>query len=185
MRQNRHSTKMYVGHHNTLSDSVWIRIVWFQQKQDSDRIQISFFKNRIGSDSKNPLSDHLWYAACVLCCVLVAVLLTLLFSREFEFFLWSCRFFWRLAGCLFLGLFQLKFACFLQISVLRIAFFSNFTALLLFQCTARGILGVFLWNFSQLGLFFRFASLLFYLIFLLIFRFIEFSCQRLLGLFFS
>jgi len=38
-----------------------IRIVWFQPKQDSDRIRISFFKNRIGSDSKIPLSDHLWY----------------------------------------------------------------------------------------------------------------------------
>jgi len=52
---------MYVVHHNTLSDSFWIQIVWFQQKQDSDGIMISFFKNRIGSDSKNPLSDHLWY----------------------------------------------------------------------------------------------------------------------------
>ena len=47
-------------HQNKLSDSFWIRIVWFQQKQDSDRIRILFFKNRIGSDSKNPLSDHLW-----------------------------------------------------------------------------------------------------------------------------
>jgi len=27
-------------------------------KQDSDRIRISFFQNKIGSDSKNPLSDH-------------------------------------------------------------------------------------------------------------------------------
>ena len=54
----RHSTKMYVVHHNTLSDSYRIWIVWFQPKQDSDRIRISFFKNRIGSDSKNPLSDH-------------------------------------------------------------------------------------------------------------------------------
>jgi len=35
--------KMYAVHHNTFSD----------------QIQISFFKNRIGSDSKIPLSDHL------------------------------------------------------------------------------------------------------------------------------
>jgi len=49
---------MYVVDHNTLSDSFRIRIIWFQPKQDSDRI--SFFKNRIGSDSKNALSDHLW-----------------------------------------------------------------------------------------------------------------------------
>jgi len=51
--------KMHVGHRNTLSDSFRKRIVWFQRKQDSDQKQISFFKNRIGSDSKNPLSDHL------------------------------------------------------------------------------------------------------------------------------
>jgi len=38
-------------------------------------------------------------------------------------------------------------------------------------------------NLLILGLFSRFATLLFYLIFLLIFRFVEFSCQRILGLF--
>jgi len=54
---------MYVVHRNILSDSFWIRIVWFQPKQDSDRI--SFFKNRIGSDSKNLLSDHLWCGICM------------------------------------------------------------------------------------------------------------------------
>jgi len=59
MRQNRHSTEIYVVHRNTLSDSFRIQIVWFQLKQDSDRIRISFFINRIGSDSENPLSDHL------------------------------------------------------------------------------------------------------------------------------
>jgi len=52
--------KMYVVHHNTLSDSFRIRIVRFWPKEDSDRIRISFFKNKIGLDSKNPLSDHLW-----------------------------------------------------------------------------------------------------------------------------
>ena len=60
LRQNRHSTKMYVVHRNALSESFRIRIVWFQPKQDSDRTRILFFKNRIGSDSENPLSDHLW-----------------------------------------------------------------------------------------------------------------------------
>jgi len=62
MRKNRQSTKKYVAHHGTLSDSFdrfWIRIVWFQPKQDADRIRISFFKNRIGSDSKKALSDHI------------------------------------------------------------------------------------------------------------------------------
>jgi len=61
MRQNRHSTKIYIVHRNTISDSFRMRIVWFQPKQDSDRIRISFFKNKIGSDSENPLSDHLWF----------------------------------------------------------------------------------------------------------------------------
>ena len=51
---------MYVVQHNTLVVSFQIRIVSFQPKQESNRIQISCFKNRIGSDSKNPLSDHLW-----------------------------------------------------------------------------------------------------------------------------
>jgi len=51
---------MYVVRHNALSDSFRKRIVWFQLKQDLDRIRISVFKNRIGSASKNPLSDYLW-----------------------------------------------------------------------------------------------------------------------------
>jgi len=53
--------KMHVVHHNTLPDSFRIRIVWFQPKQESDRLRISIFKNRIGLNSKNPLSDHLCY----------------------------------------------------------------------------------------------------------------------------
>jgi len=60
MMQNRQCTKIYVVHRNTLSDSFRIQIVWFQPKQDSDRIRISFFKNRIGLDRKNPLPDHPW-----------------------------------------------------------------------------------------------------------------------------
>ena len=41
-----------------------------------------------------------------------AALPTLRFSREFGLaFLWSCGFFWMLAGCFSFGLFQLIFAC--------------------------------------------------------------------------
>jgi len=74
---------------------------------------------------------------------------SVVFFRGFRLvFFWSCGFFLRLVGCLFLGLLQLKFACFLglffEISVLQIAFFSNFVAVLLFQVTAKGILGLFL-----------------------------------------
>jgi len=40
-------------------------------------------------------------------------------------------------------------------------------------------------KFLIFGLFFGFATLIFYLIFLLIFRFVEFSCQNILDLFFG
>ena len=55
-------------------------------------------------------------------------------------------------------------------------------ALLLFQLTAKGILGVFLLKFAHFGLLFRIWLPVFF-IFLLIFCFVDFSCQRMLGLF--
>jgi len=87
-----------------------------------------------------------------------SVLPTLRFSRKFGLvFLWICGFF-KTCGLLVFGLvlieFCLFFGLFLQISVLRIAFFSNFMALLLFEFTAKSILGVFLWSLLILGLFF-------------------------------
>jgi len=92
----------------------------------------------------------------------------------------------KTCGCLFLGLFLLKFVCFLQISVLWMAFPPYFMPLLLFQFAADGILGVFLKKiFSFWACVFTLASLLFHLILLLIFRFVEFFCQHILGLFFS
>jgi len=98
------------------------------------------FGSFVVKKKKKTLSDHLW----------LPVLPTLRFSREFGLvFLSSCGFFLRLAGCLFLGLFYLKFACFLQI-----AFFPNFMALLPFQFTAKSILGVFLWKIAHFGLVF-------------------------------
>ena len=70
------------------------------------------------------------------------------------------RFFFKACGLLVFALVVkwnlfVFWVCFLQISVLRIAFFSNFMALLLFQFTAKGILGVFLWKFPHFGLVFR------------------------------
>jgi len=38
---------MYVVHHNTLLDSFQIRIVWFQQKQDTDRIAKSTIRSSL------------------------------------------------------------------------------------------------------------------------------------------
>jgi len=68
--------------------------------------------------------------------------LGLFFFAELRFFSKTCRL--LIFGlvlieiCLFFGL------VFLQISVVRIAFLSNFMALLVFHFTAKGILGVFL-----------------------------------------
>ena len=42
-----------------------IQIVWFQQKRDADRIRISFFKNRIGSDSKKHSRSSLLQSGAV------------------------------------------------------------------------------------------------------------------------
>jgi len=68
-------------------------------------------------------------------------------------------------GCLF----WLKFACFLQISVLWIAFLSNFIAILLFQFTAIQNFGMFLCKFAHFGLvFFGFPSMFLYLTNLLV-----------------
>jgi len=89
----------------------------------------------------------------------MAVLPTLWFSRDFGLFLWSCGFFEDLQVTCFWVCFNWNlfvfWTCFLQISVLRIAFFSNFVALLLFQFTAKGILGVFLWKLLIFSLIFR------------------------------
>jgi len=48
--------------------------------------------------------------------------------------------------------------------------FFNFMALLLFQCTAKCNLGVFLCKFAHCGLVFGFVSLLLFLIYLLFFE---------------
>jgi len=93
----------------------------------------------------------------------------------------------RISACYFVELrfFEdLRVACFwacsnwnllvfLQISVLRIAFFSNFMAHLLFQFTAKGVLDVFLWKFAyfELSLFFRICFPAFYFNFLADFSF--------------
>jgi len=83
----------------------------------------------------------------------------------------------------------LIFACFLGCFFADLCFadcfFSIFVALLLFQYSAKSIGCDFMKICSFWACFFGFTSLTFYLIFLLIFRFVEFSCQRMLGLFFG
>ena len=104
--------------------------------------------------------------------------------------IWACffvdlRFFMKTCRLLVFGLVLIKIACFLQVSVLRIDFLSNFMAILLFQCIAKRNLGVFLCIFAHFGLvLFGFASLFLYLINLLVLCFFKYSYKRVLGLFF-
>jgi len=67
-----------------------------------------------------------------------------LFFCGFAFFLKTCGLLALIKICLF-------FRIFLQISVLRIAFLSNFMAILLFQFTTKRNLGVILCKFAHFG----------------------------------
>ena len=85
----------------------------------------SELQNPVGSQSGNRImfNTATW--------MVIAVLPTLRFSREFGLvFFWICGFFWRVAGCLFLGLFCLKIAYFWA------CFFANFliSGLLFWNC---------------------------------------------------
>ena len=89
----------------------------------------------------------------------IAVLPTLRFTRETGLvLLWSCVFFEDLLVACFWACFNWNLLVFwvslLQSSDLQIAFFPDFMALLPFQFTAKGILGVFLWKFAHFGLVF-------------------------------
>jgi len=89
------------------------------------------------------------------------VLPTLRFSREFGLvFLWSCGFFWRLAGCFSFGLFQLIFACFLGLFFCRFMFCGLFFFQYLWHFCCFNVLLKAYWvcfyeNLLILGLFFR------------------------------
>ena len=87
------------------------------------------------------------------------VLPTLRFSREFGLVFCGVAFFLKACGwllfrhvsidiCLFFGL------VFCRFMLCRLFFFSIFVALLLFQCTAKRMLGVFLWKFADFRLVF-------------------------------
>jgi len=84
------------------------------------------------------------------------VLPTLRFSRKFGLvFLWSCRFFLRTYGLLVFGLVLIEICLFFADFCFADCFFSNFMAILLFESTAKSILGVFLRRFAHFGLVFR------------------------------
>jgi len=116
---------MHVVHHNTPSNSFQIRIEWFQPKQDSDRMQILFFINRIWSDSKKSLSEHLWWLGS-LRFQRASVASLAVFPRIWAYFFVELRdtfFFEGLWVPCFWACFSLNLLVFLQISVLWIAFF--------------------------------------------------------------
>ena len=85
---------------------------------------------------------------------------TLRFSREFGLvFFVDLRLFWRLAACLFLGMFWLKFACFLGLFFCSFLFcgflfFFKFHGTFALQFTSKQNLGVFLCKFAHFGLVF-------------------------------
>jgi len=104
------------------------------------------------------------------------------FPRIWACFLWSCGVFWRHAGCLFLGLFLLKFACFLGLfvadfSFLGLLFFVFYGTFAVSIYWLQHIGRVFLKICSFWACFCGFASLLFYLIFLLIFILLKFPAN--------
>jgi len=127
-----------------------------------------------------PDSDHLCGA----------VLPALRFSREFGFvFLWSCVFF-KTCRLLVFGLVLIEICLifglvFFRFLLCRLLFFQILWHFCCFNLLLKATWACFCENVLKLGLFFGFATLNFYLIFLLIFCFIEFSCQRILGLYFG
>ena len=143
---------MYVVHRNTLSDGFRIRIVWFQPKQDSDRIRISFFKNRIGSDSK--------IRYLIISGMYAPVLPTLGFSPEFGLIFCGVECFSEdLRVTCFSACFNWHFlvfwACFLQISVLRMAFHQILWHFCCFSLLLQAHWSCFYENLLILGLFFQ------------------------------
>jgi len=118
------------------------------------------------------------------------VLPTVRFSREFEFvFCGVVGFFEDLRVCLFLGFVLIGICLFFGLASRRFLFcwllFLYFMALLLFQFTDTAYWACFYESLLILGLFFSDCLPPLFLIFLLIFRFGEFSCQHMLGLFYG
>ena len=90
-----------------------------------------------------------------LCSLCATVLLTLRFSRKFGLvFCGVAGFFEDLRVSCYWACFNWNLLVFCRF-LLLFAFFSNFMALLLFDFTAKSILGVFLWRFAHFGLVFR------------------------------
>jgi len=86
------------------------------------------------------------FAACT------AVLPTLRFSREFGLVFCQVAGFLKTCVLLVFGLVLFEICLFFTNLCFVDCFFSNFMALLQFQFTAKGNLGVFLWKFSHFGL---------------------------------
>jgi len=110
--------------------------------------------------------------------------------------IWACFFcgvagFLKTCRLLVFGLVLIEISLFFGLVFCRfllcgLFFFSNFYGIFTVAIYCERHIGrVFVKICSFWACFFGFATMIFYLIFLLIFRLVEFSCQRILGLFFG
>jgi len=130
----------------------------------------------MGSSQTRPLLRNVRHRAMVTLVSPLPVLPTLRFSREFGLVcLWNCVFF-KTWGLLVFGFILIEIRLFFGLVFRRflfcgLLFFSNFMALLLFQFTAKGILGVFLYKFAHFELVFSNLPPCFLFNFLAVFSF--------------
>ena len=119
-----------------------------------------------------------------------AVLPALRFSREFGLVVCVFAFFLKTYGLLVFGVLLIEICLFFGLVFCRFLFWDCF----LFKFCGTFAVSIYcLWHIGRVfvkicsfwACIFEFASLLFCLIFLLIFRFVEFSCQRTLGMLFG
>jgi len=111
-----------------------------------DRIQ--FYRIRTGLGLKNFTVRSSLVQRCHQCCQ------PCVFPANLGLFFCGVAFFFKTCGLLLFGLVLIEICCFLGLFFAD-CFFPNFLATLLFQFTAKGILGMFLWKFAHFGLVFR------------------------------
>jgi len=162
----------------------WIRIGsdwWFSKiLVDQDCIGFNFIGSGLDSDWKISQSADRWPVRPMQCCQ------PYVFPRIWACFLQSSKFFWRLAGmrvaCFYWNL-LVFWACFFRYLFCGLLFF-KFYGTFCFKLLVKAIWAFLCENTLILGLFFRMCLPGFYLVFLPIFYFVEFSCQTHVGLVF-
>jgi len=144
----------------------------------------------MGSSQTGPLLRNVRHRAMVTLVSPLPVLPTLGFSREFGLVcLWNCVFF-KTWGLLVFGLILIEIHLFYGLVFRRflfcgLLFFQVLWHFCCYNLLLKAYCACFYTNLLILSSFFRICLPAFYLIFLLFFRFVDFSCQRMSGLFFS